>query len=117
VANSLQNLGGLYIARGQFDHGEALLREAIDLFVATLGPDHANTAYARIKLGHTLVREHRYAEAEIPLLEGYTSLRHQSKPPPGALKTAVDDLVVVYDAIGKPDRSRAFRDERESNGQ
>jgi serine/threonine-protein kinase len=116
VANSLENLGGLYILRGQDNRGEALLREAIDLFAVTLGPDHANTAHARIKLGHLLVQEHRYAEAETPLLEGYAALKRESKPPPGQLKSAMEDLVAVYDAVGKPERSQSFRDELGSSG-
>jgi serine/threonine-protein kinase len=111
VGNSLANLGSVYLARDRFDRAEQVLREAVAVDVATLPADHVNTAIAHIKLGRVLFRTHRYAEAERELLEGYRSLKKQASPPPSWVKTASEDLVLVYDATHRPDQADVFRAE------
>jgi serine/threonine-protein kinase len=109
VGNSLANLGSVYIARKQFDRAESLLREAIEVDLATLPPDHVNTAIARVKLGRALAGARRYEEAETSLLEGYRSLKAQAVPPASWVRSASEELALVYEAMGRPEQARAFR--------
>jgi serine/threonine-protein kinase len=109
VGNSLANLGSVYIAREQYGRAETILREAIAVDEATLPASHVNTAIARVKLGRALARARRYADAEGPLLEGYRSLKAQASPPASWIKTASEDLVSVYAAMGKPEQANAFK--------
>jgi tetratricopeptide (TPR) repeat protein len=92
VANSLANLGGVYFAHDQFPRAEQLLRQAVDVFTATLTADHVNTAIAEIKLGRILSREHRNREAADYLQRGLAVVQKQSKPPASWVKTATDEL-------------------------
>src|SRR5256885_15380676 len=54
----------------QYSQAEPLFREAIGIFTETQGAEHLNTGIARIKLGRTLLRQHRYAEAVGETLAG-----------------------------------------------
>jgi hypothetical protein len=44
-----------------------------------------------------------------PLLEGYRSLKALASPPASWIKTASEDLVSVYAAMGKPEQADAFK--------
>ena len=98
-------------ARGEYARAEGLFREALAMFLATLGPRHANTAIARIKLGRSLLRQQRFSEAEKETLAGFEILSPQADPSISFLRAAREDLVAIYDALGQPDRAAAFRAE------
>ncbi len=68
------NLGSLALARGAADEGKRLLQDAIDIFTATQGRDHVNTAIARVKLAGAFHAEHRHAEALREATEGRSIL-------------------------------------------
>ncbi len=57
------NLGGLALARGDVGEGQRLLQDAIEIFTATQGRDHVNTAIARVKLAGAYNAGRRYEEA------------------------------------------------------
>jgi tetratricopeptide (TPR) repeat protein len=103
------NLASVYMRHEQYFQAEPLFREAIGIFAEALGPDHLNTAIARIKLGRTLLREHRYAEAVREMLAGYQSLSKQTVPGVSWLVDARKDLVVAYDSLGQSDKAATFR--------
>src|SRR5262249_18308844 len=64
VAESLNNLSGLLIARGSYAQAEPLWRRALIGYENTLGPDHPQTAGC-LGLGASLARRQgRYDEAE-----------------------------------------------------
>lgn len=109
IGIGLSNLAGVYVARKQYPRAEQLYGEALQVFAETLPPDHLNTAIAQVKLGRALVREQRYKEAEGHILTGYSILMKQSNPSVSFLKNAREDLVTVYEALGEPDKAKAFR--------
>ena len=58
------NLASIYLAREQYGRAADLFRQAIALYSELLPADHLNIGIAESKLGHTLVLEGRFREAE-----------------------------------------------------
>jgi serine/threonine-protein kinase len=84
------------------------------LFAETLSPDNVNTGIARIKLGRTLLRAGRYAEAEQESLAGYEILAKQASPSISFLRAARADLIAAYEALQQPERATRFRAENQA---
>jgi tetratricopeptide (TPR) repeat protein/predicted Ser/Thr protein kinase len=105
------NLGSVQLQAGKPAQAEPYLRRAIALFERTLPADHVNTAIARIKLGRALVRQARHAQAEPLTRAGYEVLVKQANPSLSFLRSAREDLAVVYDAIGRSADAARFRAE------
>jgi hypothetical protein len=83
------------MAAKDFAQAEPLFREAIAMFEKTQGPDHINTAIARVKLGRTLLRQGELAEAEASTLAGYEILNKQLNPSVSWLQSARTDLAEI----------------------
>lgn len=111
MAMGLVNLAGVFSERGDHRRAEALVREALSSYAQVLPAGHVKTATARVSLGHELVLQKRFAEAEVELSGGYAILTEKASPRIGALKTAREDLVATYDALKQPDQSAKFRAE------
>ena len=91
--------------RKQYAQAEQLFRRAIAIFTATLSPQHINTGIARIKLGHALVCERRYAEAVKESRGGYEILVRQINPSVSWLQPARQDMAVDYADLKQPQES------------
>jgi hypothetical protein len=76
--------------------------------------DHLNTGIARVKLGRTLLRQRRYAEAEEQTRAGYDILHKQMNPSVSWLQNARQDLIDEYGALDRPDDATRFRAEQAS---
>ena len=59
-------------------------------------------------LGGALAGQKKYAEAEPLLVEGYENMK---PPPPAAVrkKEALERVVELYEAWGKPDKAKEWR--------
>ena len=79
------------------------------MYSDTLSPTHLNTGIARLKLGRTLLRQQRHAEAETELVAGYDILTKQTSPSVSWLKAAREDLVAIYEASNQPEKAAKFR--------
>jgi len=104
------NLAGVYSERKDYPRAERMFRQAIALYTEAQGPEHLNTGIARIKLGRTLLREGRFAEAAQESLAGYDIVSKQSVPGVSWLKNARKDLAAAYDSLKQPDKAARFRD-------
>ena len=111
IGIALSNLASVHQARKAYGRAEPLYREAIGIYRATQGPDHLNTGIARIKLGRTLLRQGRLAEAETETRAGYEVLVEQTDPSVSWLRSAREDLVAAYEGQGKRDEAARFRAE------
>jgi hypothetical protein len=87
------------------------VRENLPVHSRILGDNDWRTAEARSLLGEALTGLERYEEAETYLLAGHASLdeslpagRRTQKLPP-----AVERLVRLYDAWGKPEKAAEWR--------
>jgi serine/threonine protein kinase/tetratricopeptide (TPR) repeat protein len=109
VGIALMNLGEVYLEEKNNAFAERSYRDALARLVEKLPADHPNTAIAQIRLGHTLVLERQYKEAESHLLAGYEVLAKQPGPPASRVQNARKDLVTVYEALNQPDQAGKFR--------
>ncbi|HKS97279.1 MAG TPA: tetratricopeptide repeat protein, partial [Terriglobia bacterium] len=109
IGIAFSNLGSVYLARKQYAQAESLCRQAMAHYVESLSPNHLNTGIARIKLGSALLGQHRYSEAEVESRGGYEILSKQTSPNVTWLKSAREDLVAEYDALGQPEKAQKFR--------
>ncbi|HEY7396155.1 MAG TPA: serine/threonine-protein kinase, partial [Gemmatimonadaceae bacterium] len=99
IALATSNLASAFMGRKDYKGAEALYRDAIRRFSSTQGPEHLNTGIARIKLGRSLLRQSRFAEAQVESLAGYEILIKQANPAIGFIQNARRDLVAAYDSL------------------
>jgi hypothetical protein len=99
------------MARRDYVTAEAMYRQAAGIFARAQSPDHLNTGIARIKLGRSLLRQERIAEAESESKAGYDIVSRQAAPGVSWLISAREDLAAVYDALNRPDEAARFRAE------
>ena len=110
-AVALSNVGSVYTNREEWPHAEKIYRQAIPIFIESQSATHINTGIARIKLGRSLLRQNRYAEAEAESLTGYEILIKQMDPKVAWLVNARKDLAEEYDALKQPAKAAKFRAE------
>lgn len=110
-ATALSNLASVFTAQQQWTRAEKLYRQAIPIYVESQSPAHINTGIARIKLGRTLLRQRRYAEAEAETHAGYDILSPQMDPKVSWLMNARKDLAEEYDGMKQPEQAAKFRAE------
>ena len=109
VGIALLNLGEVYLEEKNIARADRSYRDALARFAEKLPPGHLNTAIAQVRLGHTLVLERQYKEAEGHLLTGYEALAKQSGPQTSRIQNARKDLVTVYEALNQPDQAKKFQ--------
>jgi serine/threonine-protein kinase len=111
VGIAVSNLASVYLARKDYVEAERLFRDAIKIYRETLSDEHLNTGISQIKLGRALLRQRRHAEAETELSAGYAILKKQTAPSVSWLRTAREDLLAVYEALGRPEEAHRMRAE------
>ena len=111
VGIATSNLAGVYMARRDFTTAEKMYRAAVATFTDTQSRDHLNTGIARIKLGRSLLRQGRAAEAEAESKAGYDIVSQQTAPTVSWLKTAREDLAAAYDVLHRPEEAAQYRAE------
>ena len=110
-ATALSNRASVYTAQQQWVRAEELYRQAIPIYIESQSPTHINTGIARIKLGRTLLRQLRYADAEAETHAGYDILSTQMDPKVSWLVNARKDLVEEYEGLKQPEQAAKFRAE------
>jgi serine/threonine protein kinase/tetratricopeptide (TPR) repeat protein len=113
IGVTLVNLGAVYSDRGDDRGAERMFRDGLAHYADTLPADHLYVGIVRIRLGRSLLRQHRYAEAERETHAGYEIVSRQSDPTVSWLKGARSDLAEAYDALGQPDQAARFRAEEQ----
>ena len=98
-----------------YAEAEPLLRECLAIREKAQ-PDFWATFNTQSSLGGALLGQQKYAEAEPLLLKGYEGMKAREKtiPPQGSVRIpeALDRLVELYTATGKPDEAKKWRAER-----
>ena len=116
VAATLASAGQELLKYKQYAEAEKALRECLTIREAKL-PDDWSTSNAKSLLGASLIAQHKYAEAEPLLRAGYEGLKARAKaiPPQGKIRLveALERLVQLYDAWGKPEQAAAWRQQLE----
>jgi lipopolysaccharide biosynthesis regulator YciM len=114
-AGALATLGLNLLQQKRWDEAEPRLRECLAIRQAK-EPDDWRTFNTRSLLGGALLGQKKYDEAEPLLRVGYEGMKQRTdKIPSGAEKytiAALDRLIELAEATGKPDEAKAWRDEK-----
>jgi tetratricopeptide (TPR) repeat protein len=106
TAQAMMTKGQLMIELDQTAQAESLLRKCVDLHDRLDLPEGQGwlSAQARGTLGHCLLAQRRFDEAEPLLLECFEALKAARGPSFAGTRAARDRLVALYQAWGKPDQ-------------
>jgi tetratricopeptide (TPR) repeat protein len=114
---TMNSLALAYQKNGDFAKAELALREIL-VIRQKKQPDTWTTFYTQSQLGASLVGQKRYAEAEPLLLAGYEGIKQREAKIPHQgkvrLAEALEWLVKLYDAWGKPDQAKEWRQKLEA---
>jgi len=111
IGIGIANLASVHMAKGDNVRAERGFREALAMYAQTLPPTHINVGISKIKLGRSLLRQRRFAEAAKESSAGYEIVAKQTSPSIGWLQNARRDLVAEYDSLGTPDKGARYRAE------
>jgi eukaryotic-like serine/threonine-protein kinase len=138
TGQTLAALGWVLTKTGRAKEGEPLLREGFDICRKQLPQGDWFTADTESMLGVCLAAQRQYEKAEPLLLNGYKGLREAAGAPPvtdswpirwmgslhaspGApperIRQALDRIIELYEAWGKPDKAAEWRAKRSANEQ
>jgi serine/threonine protein kinase len=116
LTGPLSTLGLIRLHAGRLGEAEPLLREHLAISQKKQ-PDNWKTFDAQSMLGGALLGQQKYAEAEPMLLAGYEGMRQRATKIPATGKVrrteALERLVQLYDAWGKPDEAAKWRKQLE----
>jgi eukaryotic-like serine/threonine-protein kinase len=116
VAYPLLGLASVVIEEGQLKTAEEMLVECLRIRRAQLPKDDWRTALAENTLGRCLTMQGRYAEAEpyltrsCPLVLGAPAASTHYK------REALENVITLYDAWGKPERAARYREDLQAVG-
>jgi serine/threonine protein kinase/tetratricopeptide (TPR) repeat protein len=118
LAGQLASLGLALLQLKAFAEAEPLLREC-QAIRAQKAPEDWTTFNTKSMLGGALLGQKKYAEAEPLLLAGYEGMKQRQAQIPGPWRSirlgeALERLVQLYDAGGKPDEAAKWRKEAEA---
>ncbi|HWY50976.1 MAG TPA: tetratricopeptide repeat protein [Chthoniobacterales bacterium] len=101
---------GLILAKtGKPKEGERILREAVRIRTESLPKEHFWVAMANNALGECLTIQKRFTEAEPLLLSSYESLKNSQGPHNPRTGIALQRLIALYEAWGKPEQAARYR--------
>jgi tetratricopeptide (TPR) repeat protein len=87
VANSLENLGNVHLATGDYETAKGLYTRALAVREKVLGPEHPSVATTLVDLADVALAEHRPGDA-LPLARRALELREKGRVPTGLLANA-----------------------------
>jgi tetratricopeptide (TPR) repeat protein len=105
----MKNLAALYVDQRRYAEAEPLLRECLGLRRAALPGDDRFIAITQNLLGDCLTALGRYADAEPLLLDSYEQLRANPDAPAEQVRQALERIIGLYHAWGKPGRAAEWR--------
>jgi tetratricopeptide (TPR) repeat protein/tRNA A-37 threonylcarbamoyl transferase component Bud32 len=113
---NMNHLADAYNKHGEFTRAERLLRASLTLRQQKQ-PDAWTTFQTQSQLGGSLLGQKKYTEAEPLLRAGYEGMKQRQAQIPAPYKKylteAMDRLVQLYEAWGKPDEANKWRAELE----
>jgi len=105
VATSLNNLGELYISKGNYSEIEPLYERALAILEKALGPDHPDVAISSKNLAELYYNQGRYTEA-VPLYkDSLKILKEVLGPDHPEVAILLEDIAALYKKIGKQDEA------------
>jgi len=111
IAAALMDLGRGLVLLGEFTEAEVALSESLGILRKSNPYLPHYVAWLECWYGASLAGQHRYAEAERHLLAAEKGLRAAPTCPRRHYRQAVEHLVKLYEAWGKPDEAGQWRKE------
>jgi tetratricopeptide (TPR) repeat protein len=115
LAGMLAGTGSVLLQAKAWAEAEHILREAL-AFREAKEPDAWTTFNTKSVLGGALLGQKRYNDAEPLLRAGYEGMKQRADkiPPPGKVRLvkALDRLIALAEATGKPDDVKRWKDEK-----
>jgi len=111
IGPPLAALAECLIKLRQLEEAEQLIRECLDIRRQLL-PDHWLYHNAMGLLGETLVGRARYEQAETILIESHDRLYEDPSAPPARTADALQRIIELYEAWGRPDQADTWRAKR-----
>jgi serine/threonine protein kinase/Tfp pilus assembly protein PilF len=109
VASSLLGLSSSLLDRHAVAEAEPLLRECLEIQQANLKPDDWKIALTQSLLGECLTARREFAPAESLLRAGSEILGASSAAPAAEKRKALERLIALYEAWGRPDQAASGR--------
>lgn len=97
------------VREGRFDEAAALLRGCLALREKVLPQGHWLLADTRSRLGAAMAGEGKHAQAEPLLLDAHAALADDRLCPADNRRQAIQRIIQLYEAWGKPDQAAAWR--------
>jgi serine/threonine protein kinase/tetratricopeptide (TPR) repeat protein len=114
VGQSLAAFGWACTRAGDAADGEQPLQDGLAIVSKALPANHWFPAEAKGRLGDCLTTLKRFDEAEPLLRDSYEKLQAAPSTPPARRTQAVDRLVQLYRAWGRPEKSAQWRHKLET---
>jgi serine/threonine protein kinase len=115
-ADQLARLGLSLLQQKKWNDAEATLKECLAIRQKKQ-PDDWTTFNTQSLLGAALLRQKKYAAAEPLLVKGFEGMKQRIEtiPPLARLQLAgaINRLVILYEAQGKPDEAAKWRQQRQ----
>ncbi len=109
TAVSLQNVADVLEAKGDLAGAERYYRDALDVLTKALPATHWRLGSVRAGYGSCLTKMGRYPEAEALLLTAHDGLKASVGEKNTRTRKAVESLVALYEAWGRPDDATRYR--------
>ena len=103
-----RNLAATLLARGRPTAAETLAQDVLERSYTAFSPGHWRIADARSVLGHCLIAQGRYAEAEDLVAESYPVIRDQRGASSRYAEEARERAVALYRGWGREEEARRF---------
>jgi tetratricopeptide (TPR) repeat protein len=101
VANSLNNLAGLYESQGQYAQAEPLYQQALAIREEALGPEHPDVAISLNGLAGLYRTQGQYAQTE-PLYQRALAIQETALGPEHpAVATSLNNVALLYCNVGQ----------------
>jgi serine/threonine-protein kinase len=110
IAIAYSNLGSVCLGEKNYACAEKNYREAVRRFDLA-SPDALNDAIGHQKLGRTLIKEGRFADAQPHALAAYNYLVKHMNPADTYLANARKDLASIYDGLRDSEKAAHYRSE------
>ena len=110
-------MGALLRDQEKYEEAELLLAPAVESARLVLSREHVTTGALLCRYGEALTGLGRYSEAEAELLEAHEILTEVAGAGDDRTQKAVQALVDLYEAWGKPDMAEEWRGKLEGSAE
>jgi serine/threonine protein kinase/tetratricopeptide (TPR) repeat protein len=106
---SAHNLAAIYGNLGRNGEAEPLYARALNGRRRVLGETHPDTLFTQLRLASVFRDQRRYNEAQVVALAAYRGLRDTLGAEHDRTRTAIEDLVKLYEAWGRNESAAEWR--------